>query len=402
MKHILFFIILVTLALTSYSQEYYSYDKPIEKTIFSQILGDSVEIEITLPKSLKMGNGSEYPVIYLLDKQLIKNYEYNLQTIEYLTSLQNIPEAIIIGIPFTRKNRGAWTNPNATGGKADDFIAFIADELDSILKVNYPISNFNMLIGHSRTAIFSSYALSSRYDFFNAVIANSVSNFDFGDSLQQAQFEIFLDAIDTWSTKYYYYFSVGESYYGDLHEKYVDTLNTYLLNRDLPNTLQWRYYKYKTAHDITPGLTVGRSLSDIFKEYGSKIDRCFEIAKDSAHKVPWNSYLNLYETISSDLGFSISFSDLFYNSLASTYYNNYNGEYGENNLQFALEVLLKAIETYPNDYSYFMWIGEIYITLNDYESGVSFLNRAVELIKADKTLSDTERESLLMVVRSLY
>ena len=268
---IYFLFTLFLFVTSSWAQSFSSYDKPIERIFYSETLKDSVSLEIILPKGLKTQTSTEYPVIYLLDRQLRNNYKYNLHTIDYLSTLQNMPKAIIIGITFNRTNRISWTLPNSSDGKADDLIYFLTSELNDELKTSYPISKFNLLIGHSRTAIFSSYALSKRPDFFNATIASSVSNFDFGDRLQQDQFEIFLDKIDTSRHKYYYYFSVGENAYGDLHEPAVDTLNLFLNSRELPKTLEWKYYKYKVAHDVTPGLTVNRSLSEIFKEYGRRI-----------------------------------------------------------------------------------------------------------------------------------
>lgn len=395
------FFLLLILTCSVKAQEFSSYDKPIETSLYSEALKDSVSIEIVLPKDLRVQTSTEYPVIYLLDRQLRNNYKYNLYTIDYLSTLQSMPEAIVIGVTFNRTNRIPWTLPNASGGKADDLISFLTNELNNELKNSYPISKFNLLIGHSRTAIFSSYALSKRPDFFNATIASSVSNFDFGDRFQQDQFETFLNNIDTSSHKYYYYFSVGESTYGDLHESAVDTLNSFLNSRELPKTLEWKYYKYKVAHDVTPGLTVNRSLSEIFKEYGRRIDLCFKLAKDSTHKVPWNDYLKIYESISIDLGFNVQPSELFFNSIASEYYNDYDGNYGKNNLNFALEILLKAIETYPNDYGYYAWIGEIYITLNEYEKGEHYLNKAIELINKDKSVSEFDRINYLIEIEEL-
>ena len=395
------FSLFLLIASPAWAQDYSSYEKPIVKTIYSETLKDSVYLEITLPVDLKVRTNTEYPIIYLLDRQLLNNYKYNLYTIDYLSTLQSMPMAIVIGITFNRKNRVSWTLPNASGGKADDMISFIVNELNDELKNNYPVSEFNLLIGHSRTAIFSSYALSKKPDFFNATIANSVSNFDFGDPLQKKQFETFLGAIGTSTHKYYYYFSVGENAYGDLHESAVDTLNSFLINRELPKTFEWRYYKHKTAHDITPGLTVSKSLNEIFKEYGSRFYQCLKIARDSTHKVPWNDYLQIYESISSELGFNIQLSELFFNSIASEYYNDYDGNYGKNNLNFALEILLKAIETYPDDYGYYTWIGEIYINLKDYKKGDFYLNQSSKLIYQDKDLSETDREEILIEIKGL-
>ncbi len=393
-KHyILFFVLLLTSAVNA--QEFSSYNKPIATQIYSEALKDTVSIEITLPKSLAKQTNTAYPILYLLDRQLQNNYAYNLYTIDYLSTLQWMPEAIVIGISFPWKNRNSWTNPNITGGQADDFIQFLEKELNNELKKNYLIADFNLLIGHSRTAIFSSYALTKSPDFFNGTIANSVANFDFGDKNQQAQFEDFLQAIPLRSHKYFYFFSVGEHAYGDLHETAVDTLNAYLIARKLPKNLEWKFYKHQVAHDVTPGVTVSNALSQIFKDYGRRIDLCFALAKQSRNKVPRDEFHEIYESLSVELGFTIQPSELFFNSIAAEYYNDYDGIYGQNRLNFTLEILQKALEKYPEDYSYYSWIGEIYYTQQNYKRGEQYLNKAIELIKADDSISEAERTNYL-------
>ena len=397
--YIFFLILIVTCS--AKAQEFSSYEKPIETSLYSKALNSFVSLEITLPKELKDQTNIEYPVIYLLDRQLHSNYKYNLYTIDYLSTLQWMPKAIVVGITFSPENRTSWTVPNESGGKADDLIQFIKNELNNELKNKYPVANFNLLIGHSRTTIFSSYALSKNPEFFNGIIANSVSNFDFGDNQQQKQFEVFLDKIALSSHKYYYYFSVGERSYGDLHESAVDTLNFYLNSKKLPENLEWKYYKYQIAHDLTPGLTVANSLSEIFKNYGRRIDLCFALAKGSRNKVPWDDFLGLYASISSELGFKIEPSELFFNSIASTYYNDYNGIYGDNHLDFTLEILLEAIEKYPKDFDYYSWIGEIYITLKEFEKGGQYLDKAIELINNNKSISEFDRINYLKEIEAL-
>lgn len=396
-------IVFLLLIFTCYSnaQEFNSYQNPVTTSLYSNALKDSIILEITLPKELKTQANTEYPIIYLLDKQLRSNYNYNLYTIDYLSTLQWMPNAIIIGITFPRNNRTLWTVPNKSGGKADDLILFIQKELNSILSKKYPISNFNLLIGHSRTAIFSSYALSKSPDFFNGTIANSVSNFDFGDELQQKQFDTFLNKISSSTHKYYFYFSVGEKAFGDLHEPAVETLNTYLNSKKLPKNFDWKYYKHQIAHDLTPGLTVANSLSQIFKDYGRRINLCFDLAKSSKNKVPWNKFQDLYSSLSTELGFKIEPSELFFNSIASEYYNDYDKIYGEKKLYFTQEILLKAIEKYPNSYEYYSWIGENYITLKELEKGEYYLNKAIELIKKSKSISEFDRINYLKEIQEL-
>jgi predicted alpha/beta superfamily hydrolase len=225
----LFSIISLLCTCSSIAQGFNSYNKPIKQTHYSNSLMDSVSLEITLPKSILNNDGTLYPVIYLLDRQLKSNYLYNLQTIDYLSNLGRMPKVIIVGITFNHENRAAWTNTDKPKGRANQLISYLTNQLNDSLSTNFPLANFNLLIGHSRTAIFSSYALSKRPDFFNGAIASSPSNFDFGDKIHQHQFELFLKKIDTNTRKSYYYFSVGESTYGDAHEIYVESLNNYLM-----------------------------------------------------------------------------------------------------------------------------------------------------------------------------
>lgn len=397
----IFFSLLLIVIYSAKAQKFSSYEKSFETTMYSKALNDSVSLEITLPKEIKNQTGAEYPIIYLLDRQLYNNYKYNLYTIDYLSTSQWMPMTVIVGITFSQKNRASWTVPNESGGQADDLILFIEKELNNQLKKKYPVSNFNLLIGHSRTAIFSSYALSKKPEFFNGAIANSVSNFDFGDACQQQQFDIFLNNITSDTHKYYYYFSVGEKSYGDLHESSVDTLNSYLKSKKLPENLVWKYYKYQISHSLTPGVTVGNSLSEIFKDYGRRIHLCFDLAKKSRNEVPWSGFLGVYSSISSELGFTIQPSELFYNSIASEYYNDYKGIYGDNHLDFTLEILLRAIEKYPNDFGYYSWIGEIYITLKEFEKGRHYLNKAVEFINKNKSISEFDRINYLKEIETL-
>ena len=42
-----------------------------------------------------------------------------------------MPEAIVVGITFPWEKRNTWTNPNISGGKADDFIIFLEKELNN-------------------------------------------------------------------------------------------------------------------------------------------------------------------------------------------------------------------------------------------------------------------------------
>jgi len=382
------------------SQELSSYEKPVEKAIFSPILDDTVKLEIIIPVNLILSNYTDYPVIYLFDRQNGINYDYSLHSIDYLTSISAIPRSIIVGISLNNSVRGKWTNPNISGGKADDFITFLIDEFYPVLKEDYPVSSFNLMIGHSRTAIFSSYALSRNFDFFNGAIASSTADFDFGDKYQKLQFEEFLDTIATAPNDYYLYFSTGEKRYGDTHEPRVDIFNAYLLDQDLPANFHWKYYKENVGHFVIPGLTVNRALSEIFTNYRDVLWNCFKIVNDStyADNVPWEKYLEQYRLVSENMGYPLRPDMLFFNSIASSYQNDYNNHFGDNKFKYALIVLLEAIKTYPNNYDLSSWIGEIYMTQGDSKNGMMYLDKTIELINNDESLSKQEKENVVKEV----
>lgn len=398
MKSLLCALFFLTgIVVSAFSQQQSAFDEPQPRTLYSEALGDSVNISLHIPLEIHQSSGLVYPVIYLLDRQNDINYHYNLQTIDYLSMLSAMPAAVVVGIEFPNRQRGPWTNPNETGGKADDFIAFLADELNPLLKKDFPVADYNLLIGHSRTAIFSLYALSVRPDFFNSVVANSASNFDFGDEYQQEQFETFLQGAAKSDRHYQIHFSSGTAEYRDLHEPSVDAFATYLENRDIPENIQWQQHKAKVDHFAIPGMTVNWALVDIFLPYSTAVNRCFDIIKDSTYAdgVPWKLYRAEYANAAEIMGYPVQPDLLFFNSFASDYTNDYNDLFKENKDAFCLEVLQEAIKYYPRDFGFHLWLSELYAGIGNEAQFTHHVQRGRGLVTESKMLTDAEREALL-------
>lgn len=398
MKPFLFTLFLLTgICTTLWSQPKSSFDEAQLETLYSESLKDSVNITLHIPTEVHQSQGMVYPVIYLLDKQNDINYDYNLHTIDYLSMLSAMPAAVVVGIELPRQQRGPWTNPNETGGKADDFITFLAEELNPELKKTLPVADYNLLIGHSRTAIFSLYALSVRPDFFNGAIASSASNFDFGDEYQKAQFEKFLAELAVADRQYQIHFSSGTVEYRDLHEPGVDAFAAYLENREIPGNIKWRQHKANVDHFAIPGMTVNRALVDIFLPYSTAVNRCFDIIKDSTHaaSVPWELYRAEYANASATLGYPVQPDLLFFNSFASDYTNDYNELFKENKDVFCSEVLQEAVKYYPGDFGYHLWLGELYAGSGDEEKSIDHIQKGRKLVAESKSFTDEEREGML-------
>lgn len=398
MKSLLCTLFFLTgIVVSAFSQQQSTFDEPEIRTTYSKALDDSVNISLHIPSEIHHSSGLVYPVIYLLDRQNDINYHYNLHTIDYLSMLGALPAAVVVGIEFPNRQRWPWTNPNTNGGKADDLITFLAEELNPVLKKDYPIADYNLLIGHSRTAIFSLYALSVRPDFFNSVVASSASNFDFGDEYQQEQFETFLEGAAKSDRHYQIHFSSGTAEYRDLHEPSVDAFAAYLEKRDIPENIQWQQHKAKVDHFAIPGMTVNRALVDIFLPYSTAVNRCFDIIKDSTYaaSVPWEHYRAEYAQASEIMGYPVQPNLLFFNSFASDYTNDYNDLFKKNKDAFCLEVLQEAVKYYPGDFGFHLWLGELYAEAGDEGRSKDHIQKGRMLVAESKSLTSMEREAIL-------
>lgn len=371
--------------------------------VFSEAMNDSVRFSLHLPKEVRVAEEIEYPVIFLLDRQNDINYDYHVHTIDYLNMMSAIPSVIVVGIELPNPVRNRWTNPNATGGQADDFIRFICQELTPGLKDSLPLGAHHMIIGHSRTAIFGFYALSVRPDFFNSVIASSASNFDFGDEYQQQRFEAFIELARDSNQHFDIHFSSGTVPFRDLHEPAVDQFLEYLKAKKLPDNIHWKHYKENVDHMAIHGLTVNRALTEIFLPYSVAFNNCMDIIMDStkAASVPWVDYRGEYRKASERLGYNARPDILFYNSVASDYVNDYNNLFKENNTAFAIEVLQSAVNYFPRDYEYQLWLGSMLLEEGNEVEGRFHLKTGRKLLAEAPGIDEAERQEYLLEVDEL-
>lgn len=73
----------------------------------------------------------------------------------------------------------------------------------------------------------------------------------------------------------------------------------------------------------------------------------------------------------------------------------------KNNLNLSLEVLLKAMKVYPNDYEYSSWIAENYYELKDFKNGNYWINKSIEFVTIDVSLTTEEKNKLIIDINSL-
>ncbi|MBI3133837.1 MAG: hypothetical protein HYZ14_04100 [Bacteroidetes bacterium] len=395
MRTVLFLGLLFTSCFRVWAHADGSYLPAQKKQLDSKKLGTRVDFELILPDTNFTANGQTFPVIYLLDAQNTVNYTYNLSTIQYLTDLGEIPQCLVVGIPFDPAVRNSWTNPDQTGGRATDFINFLSIELDSVLTGLYHAAPLKILVGHSRTAILASYALSVNPAYFSAAVCSSSAYFDFGDTLQKMQFEKFLTTINGQVKKYHYYFSAGSEQYGDLHEASVKEMEQYLnAHSNLPDNFYWSVLYENGGHNSTPGFTLNHALLDLFSPYRLALQSCFELVKDSAFSthVPVDLFQSVYQNASVEMGYTVKPDLLFYNSIASAYANDYQGYFGAEKNTLCLAVLMQAVADFPDSYEFYAWMAELQFEQNQVAAGEKSIAEAKRLIKQSASLSKAEKK----------
>lgn len=306
------------------AQDVSNYQLPINLSVPSSALKDTETVELILPREFDISTGITYPVLFVFDKQNRSIYKNTLQTIDFLTMIMEMPPCIIVGISYADNvSRSKRTLPlyRSKGGQADAALSFLLDELYPVLVKNYKAANFKLFIGHSRTAIFSGYAISKRPRDINGIIASSTSYFDFGQEAEKILFDQSLDTLALLNRKSFYYFSVGDSLAGDGgHAPSVIMLDNYFRKIKTPTNFIWKsYFHTGASHNTTPGLTVSQALNSIFDRYIETRFRLFKKPFTADTATFLNYIAQEYADLSAYYGYTIQPDIPMYNSIASQY-----------------------------------------------------------------------------------
>lgn len=347
--------------------------------VYSAGIKDSLKLEVFIPREAEFAPDRSFPVIFLFDSQNSINYRYNLQTIDYLTSLANMPAAVLVGVEFPGGVRNKWTVPVTQNGMADSLLGFLFGPVRSKLTSFCKLSAFNILVGHSRTAMLSSYSLAAFPEKVNAVIAASNSFFDFNNEKQQLLFETHIRNIrDGKGSPQFFYFSSGSLENGDAHDTSVAKLNSYMKAQQFPAHFHWKYYREKTPHISVPGITTGRALNDLFSPVTEALQRSFSVVNNQyqSDSVPWSAYQSIYKDASDNLGFTVEPDITFYNSLASAYLNDYNDRFKESRYKLATNVLERAIIAFPAYPGFYSFLSSVNLEAGNKSAARKFLQQA--------------------------
>lgn len=334
MKIVFSIIYLLCVTHVACAQQYERYKK-LPDTLFQSIaLGYSKKLSITVPLEFQSDDSlKSFPLIVIFDSQNQRSYNYILNTIDYLTSNEQMPSAVIIGVESTEEYRYGETqlecSDQAAFGSKNE--AFIMDELIPFAEKSLKTIDFNLLIGHSRYGYFTSYLLTKHADQLNAVISMSPfttqKNVNLSDSIAT------LYASYSSTKNLYYRFGIGNDYpdnFKELNEK-LRKIKSSCKTANFKGTL------FKEAdHTATPGLVIGTALYEIF-EFWAKQQNAFltnESKKSASIRVHVD---NIQQHYSANLNFSLG---------------TLNGKgwsfFGEKEYEKAIEAWELLMASYPN------------------------------------------------------
>ena len=354
---------------------------------YSKILEDSVLVDIHYPLSLNFKNEEmTFPLIILFDSQHNNAHPYNIETINYLTCDNQIPDCIIAGIPFSIQNRYYRTSASIPKGDAISGIqkmeTFLFDELKPFLQKEYSTDDYTIIAGHSRTGYLVNYLVTNDYEHFNVAI--STSGF-YSDELKKEIRENFLDNIKTQQKLFKYYMTAGTSigeqtYYADFSE-----MATFFSSTNIPDNFSWKFIETPYANHMTNyTMSLPPVLIDNFSSFNNILNDWLHVKLDSINaEQALATFKNDLITVSKKEGFTVYPSITQVNSIASYYWNN-------EQFDIAIDFLNYGKDYYPENYDFDLFLAFLYKLKEDKNQMMKHINAARKLVEENLSILTDE------------
>ena len=145
----------------------------INDSIFSKVLNEQRKIKVCLPNEYNRGTNEKYDVVYITDGET--HFDDFLFIYKFAKNQKFLPPLILIAILNTYNSGGNMrdrdflpekTTDNVKTGGANNFKAFLKNELIPYINNKLPTSGDNSLFGHSAGGVFAMYLLLKEPDLF--------------------------------------------------------------------------------------------------------------------------------------------------------------------------------------------------------------------------------------------
>ncbi len=195
-KTLLFFSLLIIGLYSSINaQTQFLQQIGVKDSLYSNSLKESRAFYIQLPTSYTANPDRNYPVVYIIDGEVLLPTVTNVHEFYYGGFM---PEMILVGISNAHHRTRDLTPSTITtkygmpfnqeNGKADQFLQFLKEELMPHIAKQYRTTSYRTLIGHSYGGLFAMHTLIHHPELFTNYIAIDPSlNWDSQKLLHQAK-----------------------------------------------------------------------------------------------------------------------------------------------------------------------------------------------------------------------
>lgn len=397
MRTVLYVIIGLVIQQTINAQSDYLYKIGKKDSIYSNILNESRNFYVQLPYSYNANSKEKYPVIYILDGDVLLPTVVNVH--DYYSG-GFMPEMIIVGISNAKNRTRDLTTSKITSrrgmpynqenGEAKHFLSFIKTELIPYIESKYPVTNYRTLIGHSYAGLFAIYTLLNQPDLFaNFISIDPSLDWDDQKIMKQAK----SDFLKKNFTGKGLFMSLG----GQLHmqnanitiDNVMQDTSEYTLfarsnielsqfideNESIGLNYEWQFYP-NDLHGTIPQPSIKDGLISLFEWYqmentdaiNNPETELAELQRIIEHRV---------EKLEKHLGYVVPpYPEDLLNMCG--YMNMEMGQPDKSKMYFE-----KAITYYPNSANAYDSMADYYESIKDYSAALKNVNKAFEISNSD-------------------
>jgi len=380
----------------AFGQDYlgYSNDSLIIKSVY---LKETISLNLHVPETFNFSaKSTKYPITIIFDSQHEMTYPQIINSIDLLTNESQMPETIIVGVPFNRNNRYYLTSSQKTKNDSLSGIErmekFLFGELIPTLQKTYKANDFITLIGHSRTAFLVNYLTINQSERIDIAIA--LSGFYSNEPLTIDIFKAYISNTSNFPNKFRYYFTAGSTLEEEGYLIECKDLSDYISNNEIPKNFEGHFAETPNANHITNfWVSVPPILMDSYADYNSILNNWFYIKmKRDSIENPVQEFESDLSQESKNLGFEVNPNLTHIFSLASIF------GYQKNDYATAIEFIKLGQKYYPYYPDFDLELIEYYKLLNDLETSQFYKTEYRNKITSRKDISEVEKAELLKYI----
>lgn len=393
MKATLIFILVLCLETgISLGQDFSLYSNE-KLAIHSVYLQETVDLNLHVPETQPFAaKDTKYPITILFDSQHESTYPLIINAIDLLTSESQMPESILIGVPFNIQNRLYLTSTqkqkNDSLSGIERMELFLFNELIPELQRKYHANSYLTLIGHSRTAFLVNYLTFKRPSEINLAVA--LSGFFNDEPLSLQTFYNFLSDSTQFPHQFNYYFTAGTSLEEANYWVQLKQLDSLMSKQSLAQNVNIKLYETPHANHITNyWISTPKILMEVFSPYNDILNSWFhDTQKALLGDKPIQQFKADLENVSASIGVQLNPNITQIYSLASHYMNMLQ------DYKTAIQFFELGLEYYPDYLDFYIEIIEICNITKDTKAIRHYKAILSEKTKNSNHLSDSEKDEL--------